>query len=52
MLNFADVSIRRGTRLLFESATFNLYRGEKIGITGENGSGKCRAVDARLILSR
>ena len=40
MLNFADLSIRRGTRLLFENATFNLYRGEKIGITGENGSGK------------
>ena len=40
MLNFSDLSIRRGTRLLFENATFNLYRGEKIGITGENGSGK------------
>jgi len=40
MLNFSDISIRRGTRLLFEHATFNLYRGEKIGITGENGSGK------------
>ncbi len=40
MLNFADISIRRGTRLLFEHATFNLYRGEKVGITGENGSGK------------
>lgn len=40
MLNFSDVSIRRGTRLLFEKATFNLFRSEKIGITGENGSGK------------
>jgi ATP-binding cassette subfamily F protein 3 len=40
MLNFSDISIRRGTRLLFEKATFNLYRGEKVGITGENGSGK------------
>ena len=40
MLNFSDVSVRRGTRLLFEKATFNLYRGEKVGITGENGSGK------------
>jgi ATP-binding cassette subfamily F protein 3 len=38
MLNFSDLSIRRGTRLLFEHATFNLYRGEKIGTTGENGS--------------
>jgi ATP-binding cassette subfamily F protein 3 len=40
MLNFSDISIRRGTRVLFEKATFNLYRGEKVGITGENGSGK------------
>ncbi len=40
MLNFSDITIRRGTRILFEKATFNLYRGEKIGIIGENGSGK------------
>ena len=40
MLNFSDVSIRRGTRLLFSDATFRLFRGEKVGITGENGSGK------------
>jgi ATP-binding cassette subfamily F protein 3 len=40
MLNFSDVSIRRGTRLLFAGATFGLFRGEKVGITGENGSGK------------
>ena len=40
MLNFTDVSIRRGPRLLFAGATFSLFRGEKVGITGENGSGK------------
>ena len=34
------VAIRRGTRLLFSEATFGLFRGEKVGITGENGSGK------------
>jgi ATP-binding cassette subfamily F protein 3 len=40
MLNFFDVAIRRGPRLLFSGATFGLFRGEKVGITGENGSGK------------
>ncbi|HEY2403357.1 MAG TPA: ATP-binding cassette domain-containing protein, partial [Steroidobacteraceae bacterium] len=40
MLNFTDVTIRRGPRVLFSDATFGLFRGEKVGITGENGSGK------------
>jgi ATP-binding cassette subfamily F protein 3 len=40
MLNFSDLSLRRGKRVLFASASFNLFRGEKVGITGENGSGK------------
>ena len=40
MLNFTDVAVRRGPRVLFEHATFSLYRGEKVGIVGENGSGK------------
>jgi ATP-binding cassette subfamily F protein 3 len=40
MLNFSDVAIRRGPRLLFSGATFGLFRGEKVGITGENGTGK------------
>jgi len=40
MLNFTAVAIRRGPRLLFSGATFSLFRGEKVGITGENGSGK------------
>jgi len=40
MLNFSDVSVRRGKRELFSGATFSLFRGEKVGITGENGSGK------------
>jgi ATP-binding cassette subfamily F protein 3 len=40
MLNFTSVTIRRGPRVLFSDATFGLFRGEKVGITGENGSGK------------
>ena len=40
MLRFDDLSFRRGTRLLIAGATFTLFRGEKVGITGANGSGK------------
>jgi len=40
MLSFTDVTIRRGPRVLFSGASFGLFRGEKVGITGENGSGK------------
>ena len=40
MLDFTGIAVRRGPRLLFAGATFKLICGEKIGITGENGSGK------------
>jgi ATP-binding cassette subfamily F protein 3 len=40
MLNFSNLSLRRGKRVLFSDASFGLFRGEKVGITGENGSGK------------
>jgi len=40
MLKFDDVALRRGPRVLFAGASFSLFRGEKVGITGENGSGK------------
>ena len=40
MLNFTAVTLRRGARVLFADASFGLFRGEKVGITGENGSGK------------
>jgi ATP-binding cassette subfamily F protein 3 len=40
MLNCSDLSLRRGRRLLFAGATFSVFRGEKVGITGANGCGK------------
>jgi len=40
VLKFDSVSLRRGPRILFADASFSLFRGDKIGITGENGSGK------------
>ena len=40
MLQFIDVSLRRGARLLFEHAGLQIHPGQKIGITGANGTGK------------
>ncbi len=40
MLSFHDVSLRRGTRLLFEHADFSVQRSEKTGLVGANGAGK------------
>ncbi len=40
MLQFDNVSLRRGPRLLFERATFQIHPGQKVGLTGANGTGK------------
>lgn len=40
MLNFNNVSLRRATRILFSNTTFTLYKGQKVGLTGANGTGK------------
>jgi len=40
MLNFKQCTLRRGSRVLFQEATFTIHRGEKVGITGVNGCGK------------
>ncbi len=40
MLNFRDVSLRRGQRVLFQHATLAIHAGWKVGITGANGTGK------------
>jgi ATP-binding cassette subfamily F protein 3 len=40
MLNFQNLQLRRGPRVLLENATFTLFRGEKVGVIGANGSGK------------
>ena len=40
MLRFNELSLRRGTRLLFEQASLQVHPGQKVGITGANGSGK------------
>ncbi|MGD2055321.1 MAG: ATP-binding cassette domain-containing protein [Gammaproteobacteria bacterium] len=40
MLQFENLALRRGARLLFEEANFQIHPGQKVGITGANGSGK------------
>jgi ATP-binding cassette subfamily F protein 3 len=40
MIVLRDVTLRRGTRVLFEHASAAFFRGQKIGVTGANGSGK------------
>jgi ATP-binding cassette subfamily F protein 3 len=40
MIGFQDVRLRRGLRVLFEHVTFSLHRGDKLGLTGANGTGK------------
>ena len=40
MLYFDQLCLRRGKRLLFGDVSFTIHQGDKIGITGANGSGK------------
>ncbi len=40
MLSARDLTLRRGPRPLFEQVNFTVFRGDKVGITGANGSGK------------
>ncbi|MEQ1558167.1 MAG: ATP-binding cassette domain-containing protein [Methyloglobulus sp.] len=40
MLNFKNLSLRRGVRVLFSNASFTIHKGEKVGFTGANGTGK------------
>jgi ATP-binding cassette subfamily F protein 3 len=40
MLNFKNIALRRGARVLFDHATFTIHKGQKVGFTGANGAGK------------
>ncbi len=40
MLNFKNISLRRGPRELFSHASFTIHKGQKAGLTGANGVGK------------
>jgi len=40
MIQFDNLSIRRGENLLFDGATCQIHPGQKVGLTGANGCGK------------
>lgn len=40
MLNFKNISLRRGVRVLFSNTSFTIHKGQKAGLTGANGTGK------------
>lgn len=40
MLNFTDVTLRRGPRVLLERLSWTVYDAQRVGIVGRNGTGK------------
>ena len=40
MLQVINLSVRRGVKLLFEETNFQIHPGQKVGLTGANGTGK------------
>lgn len=40
MIEFKNVAVRREGRLLFDEVNLQLHKGQKIGLTGKNGTGK------------
>ncbi len=48
MLQFTDLALRRGPKLLIEQASLGIHPGQKVGVTGANGTGKTSLF--RLIL--
>ena len=40
MLSARDLTLRRGAEPLFEHVNFTVFRGERVGLTGANGTGK------------
>lgn len=40
MLNFKNISLHRGITQLFSDSSFTIHRGQKVGLTGANGTGK------------
>ena len=48
MLTLKNLSLRRGAKLLFTETSLTVYRGDKIGLVGGNGSGKTSLLELIL----
>ncbi|HNB90880.1 MAG TPA: ATP-binding cassette domain-containing protein, partial [Plasticicumulans sp.] len=40
MLKLQSLTLRRGTRPLFEQVSLTIFPGQRVGVTGANGTGK------------
>lgn len=40
MISASGIELRAGARILIESATFRITKGDRIGLVGRNGAGK------------
>ena len=40
MITFLELFLRRGGRELLSDTTFKIHPGQKVGVTGANGTGK------------
>ncbi len=48
MIRFRNVALRRGRYLLFEGFSADIHDGEKVGLIGDNGTGKSSLFEAVL----
>ncbi|MGL5987704.1 MAG: ATP-binding cassette domain-containing protein, partial [Burkholderiales bacterium] len=40
MITLKNLSLQRGTKLIFERVNLTIYAGQKVGVVGANGCGK------------
>jgi ATP-binding cassette subfamily F protein 3 len=48
MLRFTNLTLRRGAKVLFRDASFQIHAGWRVGVTGANGTGKSSLFDLVL----
>ena len=51
MLALSNINLRRGPKVLIESASFQVHAGQRIGVIGPNGCGKSSLFAMLLVLA-